>query len=367
MITKSILKSFTIGFLPLLIFIIADEFFGTIIGLYVAVAVGIIEFLYYYIGFRQIEKFVLFDTALIILLGGISILLHDEIFFKLKPALIEAILVILLGIHSFSNQPLLLMMGKRYLKDLKINEFQMQQMQKLIRVLFFIFIIHTILIVYSAYFMSKEAWAFISGGLFYIIFGMIIAGQWVYFKYVKKPEYQFDISDGEEVFDLVTPEGKVIGKAPRKAVHGNPDLLHPVVHVHVFNKQGQLYLQKRSNEKDVQPGKWDTSVGGHINSGESVEDALIREAEEELGIKNKQFQPLYKYVMRNAFESELVHTFRLTDNGPFKINKDEIQFGRFWRIAEIKNNIGKGIFTPNFEQEFQLLEKSGVLPGKKKK
>jgi len=61
--------------------------------------------------------------------------------------------------------------------------------------------------------------------------------------------------------------------------------------------------------------------------------------------------------MRNDFESELVHTFRMVSNGPFKINHDEIIFGKFWRIKDIKNNLGKEIFTPNFEQEFALLQK----------
>ncbi len=365
--TKSLIKNFTIGFFPLLIFIGADELFGTKIGLIVAVNVGIIEFLYFYIRYKKVEKFVLSDTALIIILGLVSILLENDIFFKLKPALIEFILVILLGIHAFSNQPLLLMMGKRYLKDMAISEEQMMLMQKMTRLLFFIFLIHTGLVVYSAYYLSKEWWAFISGGLFYIIFILILAGQWIYVKYIKKPTYQFDISGDEEIFDIVTPEGKVVGKAPRSKVHGNPDLLHPVVHIHVFNKNGQMYLQKRSKSKEIQPGKWDTSVGGHINSGESVESAVNREALEELGLKINQLQPLYKYVMRNEIESELVYTFKTVHNGPFKINKEEIDFGRFWKMHEIDKNIGKGIFTPNFEQEFQLLKKVPGLLNKKRK
>jgi isopentenyldiphosphate isomerase/intracellular septation protein A len=354
---KTLLKNFSIGFIPLFIFIVADEFFDTKTALIIAVFVGIGEFLYYYIRFKQVEKFVLFDTALIIALGGISILLDNDIFFKLKPALIEFIIVILLGIHSFSNKPLLLMMGKRFMKDLEINEFQMKQMKKLTKVLFFIFLAHVGLIIYSAYYLSNEAWAFISGGLFYFIFVLIFAGQWIYMKYFNNPVTNFDLSGDEEIFDLVNPEGKVIGKAPRSAVHGNPQLLHPVVHIHVFNKNGQLFLQKRAKSKEVQPNKWDTSVGGHVQSGESVENALIREAEEELGIKNAQYQPLYRYVMKNEFESELVHTFRTRHNGPFKINKEEITFGRFWKIKEIKNNLRKEIFTPNFEQEFKLLER----------
>jgi len=355
---KTLIKNFSIGFIPLFIFIIVDEFYDTKTALIIAVFVGIAEFLYYYIRFRQIEKFVLFDTALIISLGGISILLENDIFFKIKPALIESIIVILLGIHSFSNKPLLLTMGKRYMKDMEINELQIQQMQKLSKLLFYIFLLHVGLIIYSAYYLSNEAWAFISGGLFYLIFVFIFAGQWIYMKYIKKPVPNFNLKGDEEIFDIVTPEGKIIGQAPRSVVHGNPSFLHPVVHIHVFNKNGQLFLQKRAKDKEVQPNKWDTSVGGHVHSGEKIESALSREAMEELGIKNSNFQSLYRYVMKNDFESELVYTFKVTHNGPFKINKDEISIGRFWKIKEIKNNLGKSIFTPNFEQEFQLLEKT---------
>jgi isopentenyldiphosphate isomerase/intracellular septation protein A len=353
-----LLKNFTIGFIPLLIFIIADELFGTKVGLLIAIAVGIIEFAYYYFKQGRVESFILFDVGLIIALGSVSILLDNEIFFKLKPALIELILAILLAVHAFSNKPLLLMMGKRFFNKMSINDMQMQMMRKMTRLLFFVVIIHVGLVIYSAYFMSKEAWAFISGGLFYIIFAAVFIGQWVYLKF-KKPVFPtFEAKEDEEWFDIVNEKGEVQGKAPRSAVHGNPQLLHPVVHLHVFNKKGQLYLQKRALSKDVQPGKWDTSVGGHINSGEDAQTALHRETMEELGIKLSNFQPLYNYVMRNNFESELVHTFRTVHNGPFKINRDEIIFGKFWRLNDIKNNLGKKIFTPNFEQEFALLQKA---------
>jgi isopentenyldiphosphate isomerase/intracellular septation protein A len=353
---QTILKNFSIGFIPLLIFIIADELYGTKIGLIIAIAVGVIEFAYYYLRYKTIEKFILFDVILIVILGGISLILENDIFFKLKPALIEGILVILLAVHAFSNKPILLILGKRYLKDMSIDQTQMRMMRQLTRILFFLFLSHTLLIIYSANYMSKEAWAFISGGLFYIIFVFILLGQFVYMRFIKNKKVSYQVKEGEEWFDLVNEAGQIVGKAPRSAVHGNPDLMHPVVHVHIFNKNGQLYLQKRSKMKAVQPGKWDTAVGGHVNSGEDVIIALKRESFEELGIKSDNFQPLYRYVMRNDFESELVHTFRLSHNGPFKINRDEIDFGRFWRLSEIEKNIGKGIFTPNFEQEFKMLE-----------
>jgi isopentenyl-diphosphate delta-isomerase type 1 len=232
-------------------------------------------------------------------------------------------------------------------------------MRQLSRVMFVVFLLHTVLIAYSAFFWSKEIWAFISGGLFYIIFGAILVGQWGYIKFFKKGPIVGQPESKEEWFDLVDEKGKVIGKAPRHAVHGNPALLHPTVHLHVFNDRGQLFLQKRSQEKDLFPGYWDTAVGGHVSSGESIEQALVRESKEELGIDIDQIKPLYRYVMRNRFESELVHTFEMLHNGPFELNQSEIEDGRFWSGFEIRKMIGKNILTPNFEQEFELLTSAG--------
>jgi len=158
-----------------------------------------------------------------------------------------------------------------------------------------------------------------------------------------------------ELFPIVDEDGNTIGTAPRHICHdGKSFLLHPVVHLHVFNTRGELYLQKRSANKDIQPGKWDTSVGGHISPGEHPLDAVKREAIEELGLKD--IIPVFRkrYIWKSSRERELVHSYTvITDLLP-AINKDEIDEGRYWRLEEISANIGKGIFTPNFEHEFMI-------------
>lgn len=166
----------------------------------------------------------------------------------------------------------------------------------------------------------------------------------------------------QEYFPLVNEEGKTIGKATRKECHSGSKMLHPVVHLHIFNDNGDLYLQKRSIRKDIQPGKWDTAVGGHIDYGESVEEALRREVREELGVTD--FSPIMitSYIFESAIEKELVNTFRTVYNGPFNPDPEELDGGRFWAIDEILESIGKGIFTPNFENEFQSI----VLPAIRK-
>jgi isopentenyl-diphosphate delta-isomerase type 1 len=161
----------------------------------------------------------------------------------------------------------------------------------------------------------------------------------------------------EEYFEIVTEEGKVIGKAMRSECHNNPELLHRVAHVLVFNSQGWLFLQKRSLKKDIQPGKWDTSCGGHLDIGESFEDAAYRELYEELGIKGVRLYYLHDYIWRTERESELVRTYKVVYDGEITFNKEEIEEGRFFTQAQIESMLGSGLLTPNFEEEYRRYKK----------
>ncbi len=156
----------------------------------------------------------------------------------------------------------------------------------------------------------------------------------------------------KEYFDIINREGKIIGKATREECHGDRSLAHRTVHVLVFNSNGELFLQKRPMNKDIQPGKWDTSVGGHLDLGETFYQAVRREMKEELGI-DVPVEYLYDYWMCNEVETEYVHTYTCTYDGIVNLNAGEIDDGRFWSREEIEKNIGTGVFTPNFEQEYQ--------------
>ena len=160
-----------------------------------------------------------------------------------------------------------------------------------------------------------------------------------------------NLSEGDEILEVVDEKGDVLKLAKRSEIHSNPSLIHRVVHVLVFDKKGRLLLQKRSRNKDVAPGKWDTSVGGHVNPGEDILEAAKREMREELGISDCRLDYLYAYLFSNHIESELVSTFSCIYKGKFFFNKDEIDEIEFWDLESIRKKLGKGVFSNHFEKE----------------
>ncbi|MDA8387736.1 MAG: NUDIX domain-containing protein [Nitrospiraceae bacterium] len=156
----------------------------------------------------------------------------------------------------------------------------------------------------------------------------------------------------EELLEIVNEKGEVTGLAPRSEIHGNPALMHRVAHVLVFNRKGELLLQRRSMKKDVAPGMWDTSVGGHVDPGESPEEAAQREMLEELGVEGR-LEFLHSYIHSNAYETELVHTFRALKEDGFKFDPVEIDEVRFWGLEEIGRAAGTGLLSDNFEHEIK--------------
>ena len=194
--------------------------------------------------------------------------------------------------------------------------------------------------------MSDRAWAFISGGLFYIIFAIYILYE-IFTNKIKKNKMK-----KEEILPLVNQKGEIIGQAPRSDCHKTKNLMHPVIHLHIFNSKNAIFLQKRAKHKLVQPEKWDTAVGGHVSLGETIEQALLKESKEELGLGDINAKFYKTYVWKSTIETELVYIFIGYYNGKIKIDNNEVDDGKFWNKKEIDLSLKKNIFTENFEYEY---------------
>jgi isopentenyl-diphosphate delta-isomerase type 1 len=139
----------------------------------------------------------------------------------------------------------------------------------------------------------------------------------------------------EEIFDVVNERDEVIGRAPRSEVHRRK-LNHRAVHVLVFNARGELYLQKRSMQKDCFPGAWDSSAAGHLGQGEAYDACAMREVREELGVQLAEVpERLFKVEACADTGHEFVWVYQCRHEGPFTLHPEEIERGGWFTPAAV--------------------------------
>ena len=150
------------------------------------------------------------------------------------------------------------------------------------------------------------------------------------------------MSVSQELLDVVDEDDNLISVKPRGEIHAK-GLMHRAVHILLFNSKGELFLQKRSMNKDEQPGKWDSSAAGHVDSGEAYLDCARREITEELGIVAEQsMQALFKLSASALTGNEHCMVYRYTFDGPMVLQAEEIDDGRWVSVQAMDRRVAVG-------------------------
>jgi isopentenyldiphosphate isomerase len=144
-----------------------------------------------------------------------------------------------------------------------------------------------------------------------------------------------------EYLDVVDDSDQVVGKAPISEIY-EKKLLHRIVHILIFNNEGKLALQLRSEHKSFCPLHWSTPVGGHVQSGETYMQGALREFKEELGME----MPI-EFLYRDVYDDDrglkkFLETFKVVFDGPFKVNLEEVIKVEYFTMAEIQRMIEDG-------------------------
>jgi intracellular septation protein A len=171
--------------LPLVVFIVVDSFFDNItVSIVSSVAFAAAQLVFYYVKSHRIDWFVVLDVALIAGLGAVSIALKNEIFFKVKPALVEAVIVVFFFVLLFLPEKFLLSyFGRMMPANLRFNPRAVHAMKIMLLVLCSFMTIHIGAVLYTAYGASRKTWAFVSGPGFYLMFVPMMG--WAGYKRIK--------------------------------------------------------------------------------------------------------------------------------------------------------------------------------------
>lgn len=161
----------------------------------------------------------------------------------------------------------------------------------------------------------------------------------------------------EEYFDVVDEQDRPVRRAWRSEVHAR-GWRHRAVHLFVFNARGEIFLQKRSQRKDVSPGLWTVSCSGHVDAGEDYDAAAQRELSEELGWRVADALPKWLRVepcLATGWEYSWI--YRLEAEGPFSLNEDEIECGEWLAPAEISQRVRRRAdeYCPGFRWIWALV------------
>ncbi len=169
----------------------------------------------------------------------------------------------------------------------------------------------------------------------------------------------------DEWFEIVNDRDEVIGRRPRHEVH-RLGLKHRAVHVLVFNRRGEVFLQKRSLAKDCFPGAWDSSASGHLAPGESYDEGARREVEEELGWRlDRPPERLFQIAACPETGQEFVWVYRVEAEGPFRLHPEEISEGGWFAPAQVTRWLAErpGDFAGALPLIWERLRAAGRLPG----
>jgi isopentenyldiphosphate isomerase len=150
----------------------------------------------------------------------------------------------------------------------------------------------------------------------------------------------------EEILDLVDENDNVIGKVTKSEMI-KKRLLHRGSNIFVFNSKGEIFVHKRNKDKKIYPGYYDIVFGGTLESGDTYEEGAKRELFEESGIKNVKLDFLFKERFTNDKDDFFACVYKCIFDGEIKLQKKEIQFGRFMSIDEMENLIKKEKFCPH--------------------
>jgi hypothetical protein len=356
---KQIKESFfnpILHLLPLLIFLVVDDFFGMSMAWKVTFPIALVLLIYVYFVYNRIFTWHLIFTMLFVaisVIAGLETLLPVRL---VNHALVYEVVVItfLLGFIVFRRQ--IQNIITRIISNLIPMSNNFEELYRVLWVLFAILISYvTAFIVVHAVVMNDGLYLKFMRNLYVSIIFLLSVYEILRVQIIRTKLIK------EEWWPIVSNQGKIVGSIQHlTSLNDAKKYMHPVVRVIIIDK-GMVLMKKMAHDDTESPGLWDTSFSNHVRMGESIEKCVDRSAEENYALNNFRYMYLTNYTVESKKEKQYAFLFVSCLQTSYKLNQNMPAHTKWWTQRQIEDNLNDGIFSENFKMEFDLLQRSGLL------
>ena len=360
---KRSLDNQAIGLVPLLLFMFLDNYFSYLLSFIIGVTFCFVcIFLFQILSKDKVYQFLLLPAATTLVLYSIFLCLRLEpVLFIYSPLITEVLLVVVLAFLGFAKRTILRRIRtsqhptyKRTLMRTTLNEFFFvaQLIQNLYTLHLFIILVYSIL---PETMQSVRMERFL-----YRELGIVIGVFLILYEQIRISMMQGSLRK-EMWLPVLNDGGKVIGCIARSVSRSLPKkYYHPVVRVAVIY-QGMLYLVNRGKKSFVSPDTIDYPFYSYVLFRHSIE-STVRETMGGLGEKE---DVMPRFLIRYTFENEkvkhLVNLYVMCVRSEKVMDQIKQPNGKLWTSKQIEENLGSGVFSEYFEQEFAYLQNTVLL------
>jgi len=343
-------------FIPLMLFLIINDFWTTSFALSIVYAVVVSILLYSYFLYTNIYKYL--GVSYLVSTLIISIIIFTPTYFipkSILDVLSEYILLISFILILVLRKRITLFVSERTPKHLAMTN-NLAEHFKIVWALTILLSVYTATYTISYELLSPSAnYLIFLREVYYGVLIFLISFEFIRVTLIRTRLFK------EEWWPIVTKTGKVIGSIQSNESRNNPtEFMHPIVRV-ILIKDSKIFLQKRSSNDQLNPNLWDIALSNHVKMSETVEQCIDRTSLENYGVNDLKPLLLSKYVHTNEFASNFIYLFLVCKLDIIEINASLIDSVKWWTIQQIEDNLKSGIFTENFVTEFETLKRSGFL------
>ena len=356
---KHIKESFfnpVLHFLPLLMFLVVDDFFGITSAWEISFPFALILLIYIFFAYNNIFIWHLISTIVFVLVSLFAVL---ETFLPYQiissDILYETVVMSFFIVFLVLRKPIQKIV-LQFMSGLTPMTNNFEELNRVIRAFVFVtFLYITGYLVVKNYAVQVHQYqqllqSIYLGILFFLVIFELLRVRIIRSKLIL-----------EEWIPIVNNQGKIVGSIQQnQSLNDDKKYRHPVIRI-LFVDKGMILLHKKPDEHNASNDLWDSTISAHVVMEESIEQCVARTVKKKLEIEDFKYMFLSNYTVDCKDEIQYSFLFISCMISEFKLSERFVEQAKWWTQSQIEENLTSGIFTESFKTEYDLLKRSGLL------